>query len=297
MIRRPPRSTLFPYTTLFRSRRGVVVRFAGAFQRSQRGPQRTGSHGGSGARGSRHGSARRRGADGSAHYERYANDAPKARCRRDECIVAARVADHERVEKRDTGRGGDAHGTAESSPGRSRAERHAHGATECGQHVAERVERFDLHFRVDGAAGGDIAGLNQKGQHAGWAAAQGAAPFPRDVGSDRGARTGTRARPAQCGDQHDRPGTHAAGHSPCLARVPVCTRFPGWWSRVVNAGPSASRSCRWARSRLIHTTLSRSEEHTSELQSRLHLVCRLLLEKKKKTKDKRRTDTIADCPT
>src|SRR3989442_5908128 len=29
----------------------------------------------------------------------------------------------------------------------------------------------------------------------------------------------------------------------------------------------------------------RSEEHTSELQSRPHLVCRLLLEKKKKTKD------------
>src|SRR5687768_1023080 len=28
--------------------------------------------------------------------------------------------------------------------------------------------------------------------------------------------------------------------------------------------------------------ISRSEEHTSELQSRLHLVCRLLLEKKKK---------------
>src|SRR2546429_4801352 len=28
----------------------------------------------------------------------------------------------------------------------------------------------------------------------------------------------------------------------------------------------------------------RSEEHTSELQSRLHLVCRLLLEKKKKSK-------------
>src|SRR2546422_5179071 len=28
--------------------------------------------------------------------------------------------------------------------------------------------------------------------------------------------------------------------------------------------------------------MARSEEHTSELQSRLHLVCRLLLEKKKK---------------
>src|SRR2546422_5763616 len=31
-------------------------------------------------------------------------------------------------------------------------------------------------------------------------------------------------------------------------------------------------------------TRLRSEEHTSELQSRLHLVCRLLLEKKKKKK-------------
>src|SRR2546422_9016767 len=32
------------------------------------------------------------------------------------------------------------------------------------------------------------------------------------------------------------------------------------------------------------STIERSEEHTSELQSRLHLVCRLLLEKKKKKK-------------
>src|SRR5687768_12681691 len=31
----------------------------------------------------------------------------------------------------------------------------------------------------------------------------------------------------------------------------------------------------------IWTKLQRSEEHTSELQSRLHIVCRLLLEKKK----------------
>src|SRR5687768_17904599 len=33
---------------------------------------------------------------------------------------------------------------------------------------------------------------------------------------------------------------------------------------------------------VTHASLSRSEEHTSELQSRLHLVCRLLLEKKNK---------------
>src|SRR5687768_18111029 len=34
-------------------------------------------------------------------------------------------------------------------------------------------------------------------------------------------------------------------------------------------------------------TRKRSEEHTSELQSRLHLVCRLLLEKKKYNTDKK----------
>src|SRR2546422_6343571 len=36
-------------------------------------------------------------------------------------------------------------------------------------------------------------------------------------------------------------------------------------------------------SRTVRLLPERSEEHTSELQSRLHLVCRLLLEKKKKT--------------
>src|SRR2546422_1769374 len=39
---------------------------------------------------------------------------------------------------------------------------------------------------------------------------------------------------------------------------------------------------------------TRSEEHTSELQSRLHLVCRLLLEKKKKKQYRRPADTNAD---
>src|SRR2546422_3303006 len=34
----------------------------------------------------------------------------------------------------------------------------------------------------------------------------------------------------------------------------------------------------------------RSEEHTSELQSRLHLVCRLLLEKKNKYKNRQMHD-------
>src|SRR5258705_5004690 len=38
----------------------------------------------------------------------------------------------------------------------------------------------------------------------------------------------------------------------------------------------------------VEVGTSRSEEHTSELQSLRHLVCRLLLEKKKKKKRQRR---------
>src|SRR2546422_3459379 len=52
-------------------------------------------------------------------------------------------------------------------------------------------------------------------------------------------------------------------------------------------GPAPSTSAASWNSRGIET---RSEEHTSELQSRLHLVCRLLLEKKK-TKKKDTTKT------
>src|SRR2546429_6174972 len=51
--------------------------------------------------------------------------------------------------------------------------------------------------------------------------------------------------------------------------LPVCVRRPQ--CREVRG----TQAAQLARHR-------RSEEHTSELQSRLHLVCRLLLEKKKK---------------
>src|SRR2546422_4563786 len=47
--------------------------------------------------------------------------------------------------------------------------------------------------------------------------------------------------------------------------------------------------CTSSAARLQRSRPPRSEEHTSELQSRLHLVCRLLLEKKKNSKDLRRT--------
>src|SRR5207302_8288003 len=55
-----------------------------------------------------------------------------------------------------------------------------------------------------------------------------------------------------------------------------------------NAGmmPIASKSA--LGSLALSFTRNRSEEHTSELQSRENLVCRLLLEKKKKKKKKKK---------
>src|SRR5256884_6261972 len=40
-----------------------------------------------------------------------------------------------------------------------------------------------------------------------------------------------------------------------------------------------------------NSSITRSEEHTSELQSRLHLVCRLLLEKKTRHREQRHYST------
>src|SRR5438876_1652101 len=58
-------------------------------------------------------------------------------------------------------------------------------------------------------------------------------------------------------------------NQPLLLRPCVCPRIPF---------SSCARRTR-------HITHARSEEHTSELQSPVHLVCRLLLEKKKKNQN------------
>src|SRR5258705_9308949 len=50
---------------------------------------------------------------------------------------------------------------------------------------------------------------------------------------------------------------------------------------LIMDSPPASLLDQTARRRRIHDKRRRSEEHTSELQSLRHLVCRLLLEKKK----------------
>src|SRR2546429_2674062 len=59
--------------------------------------------------------------------------------------------------------------------------------------------------------------------------------------------------------------------------------WPSAWlrsSRPPASCRSGSSECRFF-SNSNPNAVRRSEEHTSELQSRLHLVCRLLLEKKK----------------
>src|SRR5687768_18288318 len=61
--------------------------------------------------------------------------------------------------------------------------------------------------------------------------------------------------------------------------------WPGWWVYPLTIfQPEGGWIVSFTGSGLWPTTymkIDRSEEHTSELQSRLHLVCRLLLEKKK----------------
>src|SRR5579872_1948598 len=54
------------------------------------------------------------------------------------------------------------------------------------------------------------------------------------------------------------------------------------WAYFTEAEPQLeNRKLYWPRGKVLGGSSSRSEEHTSELQSRPHLVCRLLLEKKK----------------
>src|SRR5690606_41277557 len=62
-------------------------------------------------------------------------------------------------------------------------------------------------------------------------------------------------------------------------------RLPTW--PVRSAPHTRPRPAFSGRARCYATTSGRSEEHTSELQSRENLVCRLLLEKKKQSRTRR----------
>src|SRR2546425_9377381 len=73
-----------------------------------------------------------------------------------------------------------------------------------------------------------------------------------------------------------------------IRRPPRSTLFPyttlfrsrGWGVPGLDHADLVRRSAKYAEQNSVH--LLRSEEHTSELQSLAYLVCRLLLEKKKK---------------
>src|SRR3989442_5792542 len=78
-----------------------------------------------------------------------------------------------------------------------------------------------------------------------------------------------------------------------IRRPPRSTLFPyttlfrsedneNWWKAALRDGTYVGDELEFDRSAALWV-LPRSEEHTSELQSRPHLVCRLLLEKKKNT--------------
>src|SRR5690349_23079527 len=76
-----------------------------------------------------------------------------------------------------------------------------------------------------------------------------------------------------------------------IRRPPRSTLFP--YTTLFRSKPSVPRCSRCSRLRTAtgstrSSSPARSEEHTSELQSRRDLVCRLLLEKKKK---KKKTET------
>src|SRR5438094_4541480 len=86
-----------------------------------------------------------------------------------------------------------------------------------------------------------------------------------------------------------------AGASPCVGSSMRISRAPAIMTRAI-----ASICCSPPESVLPGCSIrsrsrgkwwnTRSEEHTSELQSPYDLVCRLLLEKKKKKKKKKNTE-------
>src|SRR5689334_23724279 len=75
--------------------------------------------------------------------------------------------------------------------------------------------------------------------------------------------------------------------------------FPTRRSSDLRRSPQPSRrAMRYALSASARRAESRSEEHTSELQSQFHLVCRLLLEKQKPvflSDDDYLNEVIAEC--
>src|SRR5437773_8304316 len=70
-----------------------------------------------------------------------------------------------------------------------------------------------------------------------------------------------------------------------IRRPPRSTLFP--YTTLFRSPPQPSSPTSWTPLAAVRGRRSRSEEHTSELQSHHDLVCRLLLEKKNESDDYR----------
>src|SRR5690625_6326905 len=103
-------------------------------------------------------------------------------------------------------------------------------------------------------------------------------------------RSGARVSPAESQVRQRLPPATSSGRA-SKSRA-FCGSSESMRRRQMEVLPSRSFTRAMGRSRRVTKISERSEEHTSELQSRGHLVCRLLLEKKKDdTADKRARDT------
>src|SRR5258708_14319407 len=80
-----------------------------------------------------------------------------------------------------------------------------------------------------------------------------------------------------------------------IRRPPRSTLFPYTTLFRSKVSPPAKLLVRNLKRHMHDRRIIRSEEHTSELQSPDHLVCRLLLEKKKKDTHPRRQRQTATC--
>src|SRR3989449_7514936 len=275
MIRRPPRSTLFPYTTLFRSRgkpRGGESRHRDGDRRGGRdaGRWRTRVRGDGPRRTGRDADGAGPGVGGAGGDRRP--DAARAM----ECVHRLR-RDGVRFYGAAGGAGGD---ELRVRTARLRRPRQPQGAPDDGG-VVSRVRAGEWRPAVARAGPGPILvaaadpGGRRDADHGRRGRAGGRSPRP-DPARGRAARlraTGGASHPRRDGPGtgRDPPGGGAAVTSrrgQPTVRIAAGQGFWGDWLeapyRQVTGGP-----------------IDRSEEHTSELQSRLHLVCRLLLEKKK----------------
>src|SRR3989449_6637563 len=280
MIRRPPRSTLFPYTTLFRS-----ARRSGDLRRDLP-PRRSEDPRDRRARGDRC-PAGRRAAPGPRSRRNADRDRRRARARGGTCPHAidrrrpVRCASHRSRDdpcRHSAAGGGRAHGDV--APGPARHEGRSHGCLEVRM-MDTLLQDFRFAVRTLAKSPGFTAvavltlalgiGANTAIFSAVNTVLLKPLPYP---GSDRLVQImSTGFRGVRFGVSFpDLRDLRALSHDFTGGAATTTQRY-----NLTGAGDPREVQA-----------AARSEEHTSELQSRLHLVCRLLLEKKNKSSHRRR---------